>query len=839
MSPVLNSANLIRTAPQTKPGLSNTYGIETVRPSSRAHNAPQPLPGFQSQTSPISAAIHTDGISHDHPWALDPTFETSSRTLEHGYSSPNSSKQPYLTAGGQIEHGLMNERGSTNDHTHRLQLVRSNSINKQPRREIGNKQASSPNSSPHHSVSSFEGLHRRRLHTRADSGATEAAFDAALDAAVEAAYGEGYEPYDDRRSDWAIGPPATVWVNPVPALSTQHQIGRQNVDPRANSGSATGPFISRFPDVQEGDSDDEERVLEELTKGFGLRDLKLEPPVHVTVPRGSDSSGFSNTTFGSSATSSMTAGTSLSTVDEAVLVSGSRKYQYINGAASSSAPAPPPQGPLPLPPAFAMSQNRSAGQGVALETFSVQERRGPGPHPRKLTIETAIDPALGINGYSAESHSVPSTGRSQYASPVTPEKSDSRVLRPEKLLPLATSPQGASSQGLSRQISPSFVLRSPLGPNYGKPSGIQVSPEGYTRASPQSGSPANHYFGSKTYDRSHVKKNLSSMSLKHKPVLTSTSEDVYTSQEAMATSTFALTPFSTIINSSKSSVPTTAQTPPFRGRIGYFDDAAQVANKAVSQKPLSIPPRPLEPCPESPMLRPLWLMRCLYEVVTHPKGGYLSEKLFVPREVWRLKKVKLKHIDDKIINMQLLTDALLKLGALNLLNTDAILHEMQSLEHVLDQAQASLSRKLGGDVGPHTVSSMFKEASASAGDLSPASTAESYQREHKSGMSMMASWRKLRGKAPTTHEAIGMGSVSSRDSRQASDFSLPSVPMTSINGVTSSRQYARRGATDYRGEGPNAGYMSAVAKLCSAVQVLGKLLEFFLFTYRYHPHPSN
>jgi hypothetical protein len=73
-------------------------------------------------------------------------------------------------------------------------------------------------------------------------------------------------------------------------------------------------------------------------------------------------------------------------------------------------------------------------------------------------------------------------------------------------------------------------------------------------------------------------------------------------------------------------------------------------------------PAPLEPCPSEVTLRPFWLMRALYQTLCHPRGGYVSTKLFVPRDVWRVKGVKLKGIEDKIANCDLLTAALQKLG---------------------------------------------------------------------------------------------------------------------------------------------------------------------------------
>ncbi|KKY26521.1 putative mit domain-containing protein [Diplodia seriata] len=119
-----------------------------------------------------------------------------------------------------------------------------------------------------------------------------------------------------------------------------------------------------------------------------------------------------------------------------------------------------------------------------------------------------------------------------------------------------------------------------------------------------------------------------------------------------------------------------------------------------SPNPLAInAPIPLEPCPESYLLRPFWLMRCFYQTLAHPRGGYLSTKLFVPRDIWNVKGVKIKSVEEKISNIDLLTAALLKLGRVDTLDADATLEEMQALELVLDQVQSNLVKKLGSEVG--------------------------------------------------------------------------------------------------------------------------------------------
>ncbi|KAF2102245.1 hypothetical protein NA57DRAFT_12901, partial [Rhizodiscina lignyota] len=160
------------------------------------------------------------------------------------------------------------------------------------------------------------------------------------------------------------------------------------------------------------------------------------------------------------------------------------------------------------------------------------------------------------------------------------------------------------------------------------------------------------------------------------------------------------------------------------------------------------PPAPLEPCPCSHLLRPFWLMRCLYQTMAHPRGGYLSTKLFVPREVWKVKGVKLKAVDEKIANCDLLTAALGKLARVDMIDADAVLEEMQGLEVVLDQVQASLSKKLGSDVGVNGVGALFKDAPVQSGESNTGSNDTTGTRTSggDKSKSYLASWRRLRSK---------------------------------------------------------------------------------------------
>jgi len=224
-------------------------------------------------------------------------------------------------------------------------------------------------------------------------------------------------------------------------------------------------------------------------------------------------------------------------------------------------------------------------------------------------------------------------------------------------------------------------------------------------------------------------------------------------------------------------------------------------------------PLPLEPCPESYLLRPFWLMRCFYQSIAHPRGGYLSTRLFVPKDAWRVRGVKIKAVDEKISNCDLLTAALLKVGSVDTLDADAVLEEMQCLEQVLDQAQATLTKKLGSEVGVQGISSFFKDAPMTSPDGSQG-TDSAPAAKTASGKSYLSSWRKLRSKSSNA----ALNSTYSAAKELPKDaLTMSTLPMTSLPNV----RIAKREISNVHFSGPNANYMNALARLCDAVQIIG------------------
>jgi hypothetical protein len=208
-------------------------------------------------------------------------------------------------------------------------------------------------------------------------------------------------------------------------------------------------------------------------------------------------------------------------------------------------------------------------------------------------------------------------------------------------------------------------------------------------------------------------------------------------------------------------------------------------------------------------------MRCLYQTLVHPRGGYLSSKLFIPSGAWRVKGVKLKGVEDKVANCDFLTAALLKLARVDTCDADAMLEEMQSIENVMEQIQISLGRKLGNEVGVQSAVALFRDASGGMDEPQSALPRSA----SVSGKSSSFSWRRLRSK--NSMAALSSSTQQSRAaigdaSREASG--LATLPMT----AQPTRRPAKRDMSQVQFTGPNAHYMGSLARLFDAAQVIGK-----------------
>jgi hypothetical protein len=379
--------------------------------------------------------------------------------------------------------------------------------------------------------------------------------------------------------------------------------------------------------------------------------------------------------------------------------------------------------------------------------------------------------------------------------------------------------------------------------------GASISPAtpGLTRPPPDESSPGGFRFPSAR--PSFLRKNKSSLSLKNRALSVSSPDG---SDASLAT------PHSTTSLSRRAQSHPTLMPPPAIPDITYSTGphifkadlhsphSPGFPNPAL---PAAEGPAPLEPCPEPILLRPFWLLRCVYQTIANPAGGYLSNRLFVLPQVWNTRGVKLRALDDKIAACDTLTAALLRLAQVDSLDAQAVLDEMQQLENTLETVQATLAKKLGHDVGVSATAAFIRDAPTEGGaqlDHPPLPTggAATPVEGRPNGMrssskSYLSSWRKLRSKtsssaltslnttagAPSGKEGrSGSNSVGSGGSAGGDDsLSAPrmaSLPMTPRLHV----RFTKRDVVSQLAEvgGANAGYMISLARLCDAVQVVGE-----------------
>ncbi|KAK0615118.1 hypothetical protein B0T17DRAFT_619933 [Bombardia bombarda] len=580
-----------------------------------------------------------------------------------------------------------------------------------------------------------------------ERGKTEAEFDAALDDAIEAAYDDGYE------QEAAYGGDVYRRVELARRRVRESEREAREALELANAREQKLRLQQQLEDEeyrkQEGladefyddgnDSEEEERVLEEMTRGYAIEDFALRTHQKTAIPRESDSSGMTSRTWHTSISSNpQTATTVLTPVSEVSM-------------------HPQPTGPLPPPPTGALPQvpQQPSSAGSQASTLSVQNRRLSSHNLKQLKIETT----------TTTQSVAPATAGPAF--PQQQQKTSSYIVQQRQAL----------SAGPNRTTDP-LSLRPSVSPAPGHLS-CCLAP----RAT-----------GELFIDE-----------LKEHQV-----------------------------TESSSAVPAIDPNPlgGFRDRadtfgsggMHLFNDEIHSPNELGSPNLLlADAPVPLEPCPNDVMLRPFWLMRCLYQTLCHPHGGYLSNKLFVPRDVWRVKGVKLKNIEDKIANCDYLTAALQKLSLVDTCDADAVLEEMQALEGVLEQVQATLTRKLGSEVGVQSTNVMFKDAAMVENESTTMPRSGSVSAKNSS-----FSWRRLRSKnssanlpglASSYGGKGGSGGASTPIDGSVGNVLLPSLPMT----THPTTRPTKRDVGMVQFAGPNANYMSSLARLFDAAQCIDQI----------------
>ncbi|KAF1949317.1 hypothetical protein CC80DRAFT_429547 [Byssothecium circinans] len=771
-------------------------------------------------------------LANDAPALGTPGLES---PMDHSYMPPPLSPRPPtspLSHSKDFEAGAQNaSTASTGTHK------RGNSSESISWLDTIDESGGSSCSSSVHSLSP-DGM--RRKHIRSASGATEAEFDAALDAAVEAAYDDGYEPYEDESLPNSAELIATKLRNVELAKERVREAEREEAVAAAKYRYMDTQLRKEsLPHVRESaeykfqdEAEEEERLLDEMTREYMLDGFDFDLQTKSSLPRQSDSSGFSGSTYNSSVSSHRTTGgTSLSTVAEVM-------HPTKQKAAAHPLPVPPPSAPLPSVSESQTSQVNDAAQTTpkashaTRDSTSVRSRRLSGQNLKSLKIETALPPVQPapltdkVTGSDKEPRSdIPPLPKSAAAATFggTQSTVDSVFKVPAIPQAQAHPPANLSAPSPQPQLIPSpadttFTV-SPATPalSHAMSNDTTLIP-----GSPKAGKSS----------AMGIRKNKSSLSLKQRTLSISSPDGSDGSVGTPLSASFSFAgrkPSNTTMPMPTPSVPTfNVDGLPSGGMHLFESDIHSPYSPGSPSAAVTNAPIPLEPCPDSYLLRPFWLMRCFYQTIAHPRGGYLSTKLFIPRDVWRVKGVKLKYLDDKIANCDMLTAALQKLSSVDTLDADAVLEEMQALEVVLDQVQTQLAKKLGNEVGVQSVSILFKDAHTVGHGTAAENTSEkgshgSQDHAPKSAMSQgksyLSSWRKLRSK----NSAVGLSNMSGpkhdRSEVSKDSLTMATLPMTSLPNI----RFAKRDASNVTFEGPNATYMGSLAKLFDAAQILDQI----------------
>ncbi|RPA93700.1 hypothetical protein L873DRAFT_1703959 [Choiromyces venosus 120613-1] len=645
--------------------------------------------------------------------------------------------------------------------------------------------------------------------------------------------------------------------------------------------------VDFFDDMEGGESDEEERMLEEMTRLYTLDDpeLNLDSKTALprqsasttysdsTLPRESGSSGYSSgTTWASSVSSAhMLNGTILTTVTEAPLTPPPPPPTLPPPSLppQNLPPHPPPPSlppqvpppPLPLAPAppapsaqkikeplpALPNPNIAAIPGLAVtrSSSSVRSRR-LSALAEPLKVETSAS-----NAVSSNATAVPTTlvrGPSPQPGAIDSEPPSEPPPLPPVSSPANAPPKSASAASSSRPGTSSDFRDGPLPdppataqgisgrklssptpptPPTLEPPGLSVPLTKTVSDDGASGSPA-RYTPRITGIPGSLRQIQSSASLKSRNVGSPDTESPGTPHNGLFSSSStsnlrkafprSATPATpTIIPNTPMGAPPTAGLP--AGGMHLFDSKLHSPATPGSEDALSSSiPVPLEPCPPEPLSKPFWLMRCFYQTVAHPRGGYISARLFVPREVWLIKGVKIRAVDDKISACDLVSAALAKLATVKHDDIHALYEEMQSLEGVLDRAQAILSKKLGNEVGSVGARSLYQtENTISENNTHDMVTKSTGVTGGKSYFSL----RKLRTKTSNTT----LSSFGSSSNLSGGDFYGGSgLPMAA--GATDSSSQPKRNLEGVTFGGPHAAYISALARLFDAAQILDRLPVF-------------
>ncbi|PNS20736.1 hypothetical protein CAC42_2981 [Sphaceloma murrayae] len=560
--------------------------------------------------------------------------------------------------------------------------------------------------------------------------------------------------------------------------------------------------------------DEEQQMMDDIAKDYMDQDFNFNLKSKSAVPRESASSAYTRSTWQSSVggPDRTTAATSLSTLSEDSGTGGVVFPRSHHQAQASTSTVQTTESTVDIP-ASAFDATTSTG------TSQILERRnrlsGQSFSLKPLTIETAPSP---------QRKRAPSTAsrRTDYSQ---------RDLDPT---PWETQPKAAEVtpwevQDKSAEITP-WEVQAPSADfkparmgSLRKHSDKEVWTPNPSSAVSDSGSsivgdissPKARYLRSQKSSLSLRETALGAMTpTEGEPAPTPTSATFSQHYTRRNDSTSHLSQRSgTVASSSVPPLPDAGQ----QGGYYLFDTTlGRSIEQGLSSSPRTsketVPPTPFEPCPDSALLRPFWLLRLIANTTTHPRGAYITTRLFMPHEAWMNRSAKLKNLEDKISACDLLTAALARLGEVDTYDADAVLAELQQFEETMERVQVMLIKKLGNEVGVNASGALFKDADKNA-DSPPDGIKDSKS-------TGKFSWRKFRGKNSVSSSA---GLTNPVKGATVESTTMPTVPMTSFSGVEKRTAHRREALRDAVFEGPHKDYMAAIAKLCEAAQVLDQV----------------
>lgn len=688
-------------------------------------------------------------------------------------------------------------------------------------------------------------------------------FDTQLDAAVEAAYDDGYEvdyTYDRDEEILMMKSPrmnverAKQRVREVERemeLEIQKEKERRLQRERLGFSERRGdPELDFFDDRDDDDDSEDERMLEEMTRGYTLDDFEFNLDSKTALPRESAPT-YSEPTLPPGRESGFSSGTTwASSIGFAHMPNGASQLSTVAEVPSTPPPLPASSSrlpsepilftpgpliasfkkeitePLPIPniasiPSLAVSSVRTRrlsalSEPLKIETFGPVSNGLTGFSTVPTTVVRGPSPQLdNDSGHNSEPPPLP---------PITPPlsippKSANAAIpasRPGTSNEMREPP--ATAGGYGRKLS------SPTPPNLEPPGGI-LTPVFLSKTvsdDESSGSPG-RFMPRIPGIPGALRQIQSSASLKSRNIASPDMDSPSTGGNGLFSSSSASNlrkAFPRSVAPTPSAVPFTPMVlPPTAGLpaggMHLFESKLHSPASPNSAEHLATnTPAPLEPCPAEALSKPYWLMRCLYQTVAHPRGGYISARVFIPREVWFIKGVKIKAIDDKISACDLVSAALSKLATVKMDDISAIYEEMNSLEGVLDRVQTVLSKKLGNDVGAAGARTLYGTdgsipENGSNSDMVTKSTGIN-------GGKSYFSLRKLRTKNSNTTLSSGYGS----SGNLAGEYNFAASGLPKVGVADQSTQPVRNldGVTF---GGPHAAYISALARLFDSAQILG------------------